>query len=348
MARALVLLVLAIVASCALAQTKTAETTHVVGDSLGWVVPLGGPIVYATWAVSHTFLIGDILLFNFTTGQEDVARVTKEAFLTCNTTGPISLRDTGPANFTLDSPEEYYFIGTLDKHCILGQRLAINVTAYPGPAPAPAPPPAPRGPRDYTVGDKLGWLIPPGDPLDLYYESWAYNKTFFVGDTLVFNFFNGSDDVAVVTKQVFDSCNITSTIAVFNSTPANIALNATGENYYTSTYAKHCILGQKLAINVTEHATSGSAPSPSSTAHPPSIAVSPSSPPGRALAPSPNTSAPSPPAIAHPPSIAVSPSSPPGRALAPSPNTSAAPITAAGHPYFGAFAIYVMASAVYL
>lgn len=123
-------------------------------------------------------------MFNFTTGQEDVARVTKEAFLTCNTTDPISLRATGPANFTLDSLEEYYFIGTLDKHCILGQRLAINVTAYPGPAPAPAPPPAPRGPRDYTVGDKLGWLIPPGGPLDLYYESWAYNKTFFVGDTL--------------------------------------------------------------------------------------------------------------------------------------------------------------------
>lgn len=117
-------------------------------------------------------------MFNFTTGQEDVARVTKEAFLTCNSTNPISHKATGPANFTLDSLGGYYFIGTLDKHCILGQRLAINVTAYPGSTPAPAP----RGPRNYTVGDGVGWLIPPGGPI--FYASWAYNKTFFVGDTL--------------------------------------------------------------------------------------------------------------------------------------------------------------------
>lgn len=121
-------------------------------------------------------------MFNFTTGQEDVARVTKEAFLTCNSTNPISLKSIGPANFTLDSLGEYYFIGTLDNHCFLGQRLAINVTAYSGPTPAPAPAPASRGPRNYTVGDKLGWLIPPVGPL--FYASWAYNKTFLVGDTL--------------------------------------------------------------------------------------------------------------------------------------------------------------------
>ncbi|XP_038890593.1 blue copper protein-like [Benincasa hispida] len=331
MARTLALLVVAIVASCALVQTTTAGTTHVVGDSLGWVVPLGGPIVYATWSVSNTFLVGDILLFNFTTGQEDVARVTKEAFLTCNSTNPITLKATGPANFTLDSLGQYYFIGTLDKHCILGQRLAINVTAYSGPTPSPTPTPtpAPRGPRNYTVGDKLGWLIPPAGPLDLFYASWAYNKTFLVGDTLVFNFLNGSDDVAVVTKQVFNSCNITSTLAVFNSTPANIALNATGEHYYTSTYDKHCILGQKFAINVTGHATSGSVPSPPPTAHPPSITISPS------------------PATAHPPSIAVSPSSPAGGAQPPSQNTSAAPMTGGGRLYFGAFVVSVTASALY-
>lgn len=67
MARTLALLVLAIVASCALVQTTTAGTTHVVGDSLGWVVPHGGPIVYATWAISNTFLVGDTLCKQITT-----------------------------------------------------------------------------------------------------------------------------------------------------------------------------------------------------------------------------------------------------------------------------------------
>lgn len=69
MARTLALLVLAIVATCALVQTTTAGTTHVVGDSLGWVVPIGGPVVYATWAVSHTFLVGDILCKQIITYQ---------------------------------------------------------------------------------------------------------------------------------------------------------------------------------------------------------------------------------------------------------------------------------------
>lgn len=123
-------------------------------------------------------------VFNFTNGDQDVARVTKEAFKTCNSTNPLTLKTTSPANFTLDTIGEYYFIGTKDKHCGLGQKLAINVTANPGPNPSPsvpAPAPTPRGPVTYTVGDKLGWIVP---GTGYAYASWAYGKTFIVGDTL--------------------------------------------------------------------------------------------------------------------------------------------------------------------
>lgn len=61
MTRTLVMFVLAMVSSCALVQTTAAQTTHVVGDSLGWVVPTANPIVYVDWAISQTFLLGDIL-----------------------------------------------------------------------------------------------------------------------------------------------------------------------------------------------------------------------------------------------------------------------------------------------
>lgn len=118
-------------------------------------------------------------MFNFTNGEQDVAWVTKEAFKYCNSTQPISLKTTSPANFTLNTTGEYYFIGTKDNHCVLGQKLAIYVTAYPGPTPSPAPR---SGPKTYTVGDKLGWFIPPGG--ELFYATWAYDITFLVGDTL--------------------------------------------------------------------------------------------------------------------------------------------------------------------
>lgn len=116
-----------------------------------------------------------------------MARVSKEAYDSCNSTNPISLQTTGPANFTLDVVGGYYFIGTLDRHCSLGQKLAIKVIdSSAGPSPSPPPPsttPAPsRAPMTFTVGDGMGWLVPPLGKAA--YDSWAYNKVFIIGDTL--------------------------------------------------------------------------------------------------------------------------------------------------------------------
>lgn len=93
----------------------------------------------------------------------------------------------------------------------------------------------------------------------------------------VFNFRNGSDDVAVVTKDAYNSCNTSTSIAYYNNSPAIITLKSAGEHYFTSTYDYHCDLGQKLAINVTG----------SSTASPPSSSGSPT--PGSATSPSSST-----------------------------------------------------------
>lgn len=130
--------------------------------------------------IFHFYLL---LVFNFTTGTQDIARVTKEAYLTCNSRNPISLKTTGPANFTLDTTGEFFFICTIYAHCTLGQRLAIYVAA-PGPHhPHAAPSPVtPRAPVTYTVGDGLGWLVLPGGALA--YMTWAYKKTFMIEDTL--------------------------------------------------------------------------------------------------------------------------------------------------------------------
>ncbi|WCJ30039.1 early nodulin-like protein 15 [Euphorbia peplus] len=240
--------------------------TIVVGGDLGWLVPPGGDLFYATWASTHTFVVGDVLLFNFTSGEQDVARVSKEAFLMCNSKDFISVTTIGPTNITLNTTGEYFFISTMGRHCLLGQRITIYVISD-GPNPAPAPHhryddhprvQRPDYPITYIVGDGLGWVVPPGG--SLAYMAWAYNKTFIVGDTLVFNFVNGVQDVAQVTKQGYERCNTSSTIQTWSTSPAKVLLNATGDYFFTSTYPRHCILGQQLAITVVAATKDGGAP----------------------------------------------------------------------------------------
>ncbi|XP_065850354.1 blue copper protein-like [Euphorbia lathyris] len=265
------ILILAIAVAASLVHS-TAAKTFVVGDDLGWLVPPGGDLFYATWAAVHIFTVGDVLLFNFTSGVQDVARVSKEAFLKCNSTDFISVTTSGPVNITLNTSGEYFFISTMDKHCFLGQRLAIYVIPGGGPYPAPGPVPVPVPhhrphmrpdyPMSYSVGDGLGWIVPPGG--SLAYMAWAYNKTFIVGDTLVFNFVNGVEDVALVSKDGYESCNTNSTIQKWLTSPTKVLLNASGDYFFTSTYPGHCILGQQLAITVVASGTDSGAPSSSS------------------------------------------------------------------------------------
>ena len=110
-----------------------------------------------------------VVEFEFTTGAHDVAKVTKAAFDACNSTNPISHKTTGPANFTLDTSGEHYFICTVGTHCSLGQKLAVNVSAA-------------RAETEFIVGDSLGWTVPSGGAVT--YQNWAANKTFVVGDSL--------------------------------------------------------------------------------------------------------------------------------------------------------------------
>ncbi|KAH6818454.1 hypothetical protein C2S51_002057 [Perilla frutescens var. frutescens] len=302
---------------------SSAQTTHVVGDELGWLVPPGGDAAYRTWAASKTFTVGDVLVFNFTANAHDVAEVSKEAFDSCNVTNPISLSTTSPTNITLRSAGEHHFICTITGHCNIGQRLAINVsaTASPAPAPAPATPPSPapstsRAPMTYTVGDALGWVVPPGGPLA--YQTWARDKSFLVDDILVFNFTSGDHDVLRVTRAEFDSCNVsTTTTPPITTTPARITLTSSGEHYFICTFPQHCSIGQKLAINVTG---SGSAPAPAPSSPAPTPSSSPTPPPSSGDATPPPTSTPSTPSPVTPPS-------PPSPSSAPSVAVAALPFT---------------------
>ncbi|KAI5680863.1 hypothetical protein M9H77_02090 [Catharanthus roseus] len=298
---------------------SAAQRTHAVGDASGWIVPPGGSVAYTSWASAQTFTVGDFLIFNFTTGRHDVAEVNQAAFDACNITSPISISTEGPANITLRTAGAHFYICTFGRHCGLGQKLAINVSAapssgatppvatpQPGPSPAPvsAPTPSPvamptpvpspsRNPQTYVVGDSLGWTVPPAGPLA--YQTWANNKNFMVGDILVFNFANGAHNVAELSsKTAYDSCNTTATSSTpITGSPARITITRPGEHFFTCTVPRHCSLGQKLAINVTGTRTGATPPSTVGSPRPasgPSSTTTPvPSPPGVSAPPPPNS-----------------------------------------------------------
>ncbi|PIN14686.1 hypothetical protein CDL12_12681 [Handroanthus impetiginosus] len=134
------LAVLVVAVAAAQLVGNASAATYTVGDSFGWAVPPNGPSNYSNWASQHVFRAGDVLVFNFNTGQHDVAYVNRSAFDACNSTSSIFLEAVGPANFTLNSTGEHYYICTFGQHCSLGQKLAINVT---GASTSPSPPPSP-------------------------------------------------------------------------------------------------------------------------------------------------------------------------------------------------------------
>ncbi|CAI9753631.1 unnamed protein product [Fraxinus pennsylvanica] len=119
-----------------------AQTVHIVGDSLGWEIPPNNSVSYTNWAAGKSFMVGDILVFNFMTNQHDLLRVPKASYDGCSDDNAIgSAITTGPANVTLDSAGEHYYICTFGRHCQAGQKLAITVSGTPGANPPTSSPP---------------------------------------------------------------------------------------------------------------------------------------------------------------------------------------------------------------
>ncbi|KAK1560429.1 hypothetical protein Q3G72_026598 [Acer saccharum] len=153
--KATTFLVVSLAMIAALLEASTAQSSvHVVADALGWIVPPGGATVYSNWTANKTFKVNDVLVFNFTSGRHDVAQVTKAAFDACNIASPISKEINSPANITLTSAGEHYYICTFNGHCAGGQKLALNVTSDAATAPPSGTPP-PSGNSAKSLGVAL-------------------------------------------------------------------------------------------------------------------------------------------------------------------------------------------------
>ncbi|WCJ30040.1 Cupredoxin superfamily protein [Euphorbia peplus] len=120
----------------------TKATDHIVGESWGWQNPPNSSF-YSSWASSHTFLVGDSLLFNFVTGVHDVATVTADAYNNCNKANLLNIQNNGPANVTLNSTGTFYYFCTFSNHCSIDQKLAVTVVGSASTPPVTTAPPPP-------------------------------------------------------------------------------------------------------------------------------------------------------------------------------------------------------------
>ncbi|XVE59859.1 hypothetical protein DITRI_Ditri05aG0081000 [Diplodiscus trichospermus] len=88
----------------------TFAVTDTVGDASGWRIPANNDDLYDDWDDDKDLVVGDILVFNFTTGGHDVAEVTEAAYNAGTTTNTIFTESNGPARITLTG--HHYFICT--------------------------------------------------------------------------------------------------------------------------------------------------------------------------------------------------------------------------------------------
>nr|ACJ85992.1 unknown [Medicago truncatula] len=130
---------------------------------------------------------------------------------------------------------------TFSNPLILGFFLVINVAV-------------PTLATVHTVGDKSGWAI--GSD----YNTWASDKTFAVGDSLVFNYGAGHT-VDEVKESDYKSCTTGNSISTDSSGPTTIPLKKAGTHYFICAVPGHCTGGMKLSVKVKASSSASSAPS---------------------------------------------------------------------------------------
>ncbi|OIT27753.1 blue copper protein [Nicotiana attenuata] len=230
----------------------TMATEYWVGGDKGWTIDVD----YQAWAKDKTFKVGDTLVFKYTKGHHNVFKVNQTAFQSCTAPPPSEGLTTGHDVITLAKPGKKWYICGVPTHCSdHNQKLVITVEdGAPAPAPAPA---APAPPTEYWVGGDKGWTI------DVDYQAWAKDKTFKVGDTLVFKYTKGHHNVFKVNQTGFQNCIAPPPSEGLTTGHDVITLAKPGKKWYICGFPTHCSdHNQKLVITVEGGTPAPAAPVP--------------------------------------------------------------------------------------
>ncbi|XP_029126142.1 mavicyanin [Cajanus cajan] len=116
--------------------------------------------------------------------------------------------------------------------------------------------------KEFVVGDSHGWT------LDFNYSAWAADKTFQVGDTLIFRYAVGEHNVFKVNGTLFQSCTVPPASEALSTGSDHIVLATPGRKWYICGVEGHCNAGQKLVITVQQPQTLPPTPSPAAVPAP--------------------------------------------------------------------------------
>ncbi|KAL2543898.1 Uclacyanin 1 [Forsythia ovata] len=105
---------------------------------------------------------------------------------------------------------------------------------------------APSLATDYMVGDDAGWKV------GVNYTAWAAGKEFYIGDTLMFMYQKGSENVLKVNATEFQQCLASNTSGALTSGNDIVTLAKPGKRWYISGVDDHCSKGVKLVVTVSE------------------------------------------------------------------------------------------------
>ncbi|KAJ1690513.1 hypothetical protein LUZ63_014668 [Rhynchospora breviuscula] len=100
--------------------------------------------------------------------------------------------------------------------------------------------------KDHIVGNSK-WSIPTSNS---FYSNWASNRSFMVGDYLVFRFEMGFYNVVQVSRFDYENCSTEDPYRTFLSGPARVSLDEGSVYYFICTYGNYCHLGLRLMIPV--------------------------------------------------------------------------------------------------
>ncbi|CAL5330507.1 unnamed protein product [Camellia sinensis] len=98
--------------------------------------------------------------------------------------------------------------------------------------------------KEFVVGDEGGWSY------DVDYYAWLSNKTFYVGDVLVFNYSKDEHNVIIVNSTGYDQCIASPNLGELHSGHDRVTLESPpGNKYYICQW--HCDYSdQKLNVTV--------------------------------------------------------------------------------------------------